>query len=68
MSCGVDFYGGDIDNMYAESLEACTQFCAGNKDCAAASYVGGKGAGHCYLKGTKNGANANDGVDGTLAV
>lgn len=54
--------------MYAESLEACTQFCAGNNECAAASYVGGKGAGHCYLKGTKNDANPNDGVDGTFEV
>lgn len=64
LSCGIDYYGGDIDNMYAESLEACTKFCASNTECVAASFVGGKGAGYCYLKGTKNGASFNDNVNG----
>ena len=64
LSCGVDFYGGDFTNQYAASLEACTQACADNVECVAASFVGGKGDGRCYLKNTKNGGSANDGVDG----
>ena len=64
LSCGVDFYGGDYANQYAESLQACTQACAADKQCAAASFVGGKVAGTCYLKETKSGASINDNVNG----
>ena len=64
LSCGVDFYGGNIDNQYAESLEACTQACAANSLCAAASYVGGKRDGRCHPKGIKNGASLNSNVEG----
>jgi hypothetical protein len=45
------------------SFEAEKNFCAANAECAAASFVGGKGAGHCYLKGTKSGASFNENVD-----
>ena len=64
LTCGVDFYGGDFANQYAASLQACTQACAGDAQCVAASFVGGKGAGTCYLKNTKNGGSSNDNVDG----
>jgi len=64
LSCGVDFYGGDFTHQYAATLQACTQACAGDAHCVAASFVGGKGAGNCYLKNTKNGGSANGGVDG----
>lgn len=66
LSCGMDFYGGDFANRYTESLEACTQACAASTECVAASFVGGKGAGTCYLKSTKNNGNVNDNVNGTL--
>lgn len=52
-------------NMNAPSLQVCTETCANDPQCVAASYVGGKGAGHCYLKNSNNGANTNDNVDGT---
>lgn len=64
LSCGVDFYGGDLDNQYAESLQACTQVCASDAQCIVASFVGGKGSGRCYMKSQKNAATNNDGVDG----
>ena len=64
LSCGVSFYGGDIDNQYAESLKACTQACAANSQCAAASYVGGKRDDRCHPKGIKNGASLNNNVEG----
>lgn len=51
-------------SMYAASLQVCAQACADNTLCVAASYVGGSGAGHCYLKDKNNGANTNDNVDG----
>lgn len=66
LSCGMDFYGGDFANQYTESLEACTQACAASTECLAASFVGGKGAGTCYLKSLKNDGSVNDNVDGTL--
>ncbi|RYO66222.1 hypothetical protein AA0116_g2972 [Alternaria tenuissima] len=68
LTCGVDFYGGDFTNQYAASLEACTQACAGDTQCLAASFVGGKGDGRCYLKNTKNGGSVNDGVDAVYVV
>lgn len=66
LSCATDFYGGDFANQYAASLGACTQTCAANTECVAASFVGGKGAGTCYLKSTKNSGNINDSVNGSL--
>lgn len=64
--CGVDIYGGDLDNQWSETLQDCAGACAANEQCVAASFVGGKGTGRCYLKSTKNGANMNDSVDGML--
>ena len=66
LACGIDFYGGDFANEYSASLEACTQSCASNAQCVAAPFVGGKGAGQCYLKDAKNGGSRNDNVDGKL--
>jgi hypothetical protein len=64
LTCGTDFYGGDLSSQYAGSLQECTQACASNADCVAASFTGGKGPGYCYLKSQKNGASNNDYVDG----
>lgn len=64
LSCGMDFYGGDFANQYASSFQACTQACAVSTECVAASFVGGKGAGTCYLKSMKNNGNVNSNVDG----
>lgn len=64
LSCSMGFYGGDFANQYAESLGACMRTCAANTECVAASFVGGKGAGTCYLKSTKNSGNINDSVNG----
>jgi hypothetical protein len=68
LSCAMDFYGGDFANQYAESLGACMQSCAANTECVAASFVGGKGAGICYLKSTKNSGNINDSVNGLFGL
>ncbi|KAG9198823.1 hypothetical protein G6514_009373 [Epicoccum nigrum] len=64
LKCNADYYGGDFANMNSDSLQSCNKACADNAQCVAASYVGGKGAGHCYLKGTNNGASGSDNVDG----
>jgi hypothetical protein len=63
LTCGTDFYGGDLSSQYEGSLQECTQTCASNADCVAASFTGGKGPGYCYLKSQKNGASNNDYVD-----
>ncbi|KAF1929386.1 uncharacterized protein M421DRAFT_91849 [Didymella exigua CBS 183.55] len=59
-----NFYGGDLTSMYADSLHSCTQFCVDNTDYVAILFVGGSGAGHCYLKSKKNGRTENENVDG----
>lgn len=65
LSCSTDFYGGDFASQYAANLPACMQTCAVDSECVAASFVGGKGAGTCYLKSTKNNGSINDNVHGT---
>ena len=64
LTCGTDFYGGDLSSQYAGSLQECTQACASSADCMAASFTGGKEPGYCYLKSQKNEASNNDNVDG----
>ncbi|KAF1929458.1 uncharacterized protein M421DRAFT_139247 [Didymella exigua CBS 183.55] len=64
LACSKDFYGGDFQSLGASNFEACAQSCADNADCIAASFVGGKGSGACYLKSRNNGASTNDNVDG----
>jgi hypothetical protein len=66
LSCGVDFYGGDLSGQYAQSYQACTQACADNADCVAASFTGSKGDGDCYLKSKNNGGTINSNVNGIL--
>ncbi|KAJ4992333.1 hypothetical protein SVAN01_02042 [Stagonosporopsis vannaccii] len=68
LSCGVDFYGGDTHSYLTESLQACTQSCASDTDCIAASFLGGPGPGRCYLKGTRNDADFNDNVNAVYVV
>lgn len=64
LSCGVDFNGGDRSNINVDSFESCTQACADSSWCVAASYVGGSGAGVCYLKDQLNAGVTNNNVDG----
>lgn len=54
--------------MYAASLASCTTACSNNAQCIAASFVGGSGAGQCYLKSKNNGKTVNGNVDGKLIV
>ncbi|KAH6644082.1 hypothetical protein C7974DRAFT_14111 [Boeremia exigua] len=68
LSCGTDFYGGDIGIQTAESLKACTVACAANAQCVAASFVGGSKPGPCYLKGTKNPGTISDNVNAVSVV
>lgn len=68
LSCGVDYYGGDLTSMYAASLRACTKSCVDNDQCVAASFVGGQRDGQCYLKNKNNGANPNSNVDGEFCL
>lgn len=54
--------------MGSDSLQSCNKACADNAQCVAASYVGGKGTGHCYLKDKNNGASGSDSVNGGSQV
>lgn len=54
--------------MFADSLHSCTKFCEENTDCVATSFVGGSGAGHCYLKSKNNGGTSNSNVNGIFAT
>ncbi|KAI7278040.1 glycoside hydrolase family 16 protein [Hortaea werneckii] len=47
--CGFDYQGGG--NVYAaESFENCLGICNNTSGCKAVSFVGGNGAGSCYIK------------------
>jgi hypothetical protein len=54
--------------MPSNSLDDCTGACASDSQCVAASYVGGKSSGYCYLKNKNTGANQNSNVDGRLTL
>jgi hypothetical protein len=63
LTCGHDVYGSDYSSAGADNLDDCTEACAAAPQCVAASYVGGKSAGQCYLKAKNNGASENSNVD-----
>jgi hypothetical protein len=50
-------------SMSSNSLQDCTKACTNNNQCVAASYVGGKNAGTCYLKSSNKGTTTNSNVD-----
>lgn len=52
--------------MGAASLQNCAEICAHDERCIAASFSGGAGPGHCYLKNRTGDLSPNDGVDGEL--
>ncbi|KAF2999426.1 hypothetical protein E8E13_007443 [Curvularia kusanoi] len=64
LQCGVDYYGGDLDNIPTNTIEACSQACLANPECVAASFVGGKLNGVCYMKRTKEAQTDTSSVDG----
>jgi hypothetical protein len=68
LACDTDVYGGDFASMETQSLEACNQACLDNTQCVATAFVGGNGAGTCYLKGENNGASTNTNVDGMFSM
>lgn len=63
LTCSNDFYGFDYGNVFVENLQACTQACAADTNCEAASFNGGAGSGYCYLKNTMGPSNANSNVN-----
>ncbi|EMD59497.1 hypothetical protein GGP41_004461 [Bipolaris sorokiniana] len=65
LSCGIDFYGGDLKLEWTDGLEACSAACAANSECVAASFVGNSGSsGPCYLKSKNLGPVADSRVNG----
>ncbi|XP_014551722.1 hypothetical protein COCVIDRAFT_112163 [Bipolaris victoriae FI3] len=65
LSCGVDFFGGDLEMQWADGLEACSAACAVNPECVAASFVGNSGSsGPCYLKSKNLGQILDSRVNG----
>ncbi|EUC40266.1 hypothetical protein COCMIDRAFT_44479, partial [Bipolaris oryzae ATCC 44560] len=65
LSCGIDFYGGDLKLEWTDGLEACSAACAANSECVAASFVGNSGSsGSCYLKSKNLGPVPDSRVNG----
>ncbi|KAI5273172.1 hypothetical protein E4T47_03678 [Aureobasidium subglaciale] len=63
--CGFDYSGYDLAAVSGSSFANCYDKCDGYPGCVSFSFVGGSGAGTCYLK--RRGANtakANGGVSG----
>ncbi|XP_014551078.1 hypothetical protein COCVIDRAFT_113851 [Bipolaris victoriae FI3] len=68
LTCSNDFYGFDYGNVFVENLQACTQACAADTNCEAASFNGGAGSGYCYLKNTMGPSNANSNVNSVYVL
>ncbi|KAG9517107.1 hypothetical protein KCU93_g8897, partial [Aureobasidium melanogenum] len=69
ISCGADYAGYDLAAVSGSSFANCYDKCDGYPGCVSFSFVGGSGAGTCYLK--RRGAStatSNGGVNGGALV
>lgn len=57
ISCGVDYYGGDISNLQTDTFTACIDACSNTAGCVDVSFLGTT----CYLKNrlTQSSDNVN---------
>ncbi|KAI7157101.1 hypothetical protein KC349_g5867 [Hortaea werneckii] len=63
VECGTDHVGGDLTSVSSPSFGECFSFCDKTTGCVGFAYVGGNGAGTCYLKSSIVPANSNPNVD-----
>lgn len=63
LACNTDYPGGDLVAKNAQSFQGCAPLCDQTQGCVGWAYVGGTGAGTCYLKQTLTNAVTNDHVD-----
>ncbi|KAI7285359.1 hypothetical protein KC352_g5259 [Hortaea werneckii] len=63
VECGTDHVGGDLTSVSSPSFGDCFSFCDKTTGCVGFAYVGGNGAGTCYLKSSIVPANSNPNVD-----
>ncbi|KAI7309518.1 hypothetical protein KC326_g7016 [Hortaea werneckii] len=63
VECGTDHVGGDLTSVSSPSFGECFSFCDKTTGCVGFAYVGGSGAGTCYLKSSIVPANNNPNVD-----
>ncbi|KAK4894792.1 hypothetical protein LTR28_002002, partial [Elasticomyces elasticus] len=63
VACGMDFGGNDIAAVGSARFSGCFSLCDTTPGCVAFSYLGGSGAGTCYLKGSYGTGSANPNVD-----
>ncbi|KAI7471093.1 hypothetical protein KC351_g12301 [Hortaea werneckii] len=63
VECGTDHVGGDLTSVSSPSFGDCFGFCDKTTGCVGFAYVGGNGAGTCYLKSSIVPANSNPNVD-----
>ncbi|KAI6840683.1 glycoside hydrolase family 16 protein [Hortaea werneckii] len=65
--CGFDYQGGG--NVYAaESFENCLGICDNSSGCKAVSFVGGNGAGSCYVKDATGSLNYDGSTNAAVRV
>ena len=65
--CGFDYQGGG--NVYAaESFENCLGICDNTSGCKAVSFVGGNGAGSCYIKDATGSLNYDGSTNAAVRV
>lgn len=60
IECGVDYFGGDMGNLYAETMEICLDACDDASGCVDVAYAGK----YCYLKHSLEPGQSNGGVWG----
>ncbi|KAI6826505.1 glycoside hydrolase family 16 protein [Hortaea werneckii] len=65
--CGFDYQGGG--NVYAaESFENCLGICDNTSGCKAVSFVGGNGAGSCYVKDATGSLNYDGSTNAAVRI
>jgi len=58
VACATDYFGGDMGNLYANSLDECIQACDANPGCVDVSFVNNI----CYMKNTLTAAVSNSNI------
>jgi hypothetical protein len=62
IKCGIDYYGGDMGAVQAETFEKCLDACSDTSGCLAVAYAGKA----CYMKSELKPGIANDNVWGAV--
>ncbi|KAH9843276.1 PAN domain [Teratosphaeria destructans] len=69
VQCSYDYNGNDLSSQSASSFKGCFATCDATSGCTAFSFLGGEGAGTCYLKSRAvSGSASTNGADSAKLI